>query len=736
MAAVYTVLGLALWPVPVLGLVHVESAALVAGVATIASALATVSSVRERRPVEALPGGWGGLLGLVFRAWGLLLIPLVLLSVTLLWRPNCAYLAGAGFFLLFTLPSAALGVAVANLAISAGVKRPRLWIFLWWGGVVMVVPLLVLKTHPQFFVYSVAFGGVLGPIYDEELALRPGLFAHRAVTVGWALWATATAVWCRGGLGRAGRLVWGGLTLGIGVSYLFSVQFGITQSEANLARSLGASRVSEGFVLHYRPGSVPEARLREIETVQQYRLARLKAELGVSPRETIHVFLYPSEEEKGYLTGARRTSIAPVWLARPQLHLLEESFEHTFGHELAHVVAREFGVPVLGASWSVGLVEGVAVAMEPPDGLPPPQEQVAASVQARGVMADPAAAVATVMDPIRFWTSRAGVAYTGTGAFIRYLLDRYGAASLREVYRTADFEAVYGRSLSVLTREWAQTLNEVPVTPSAKALAAWRFGQPSLFEVRCPHHVPHWRRHAREARAAWSDERVEVARDRWAEALRKAPTQDAVRVRWGAVALAGGTSPSAVLDSLAAPRDSLEEAGRLRVLGDAHLLLGDRGRARELYAQAAAALPPYATLGAALTRLRGELSPRALRVVLAPSETAEMQVRQARRLGMEDPTQAVFSAALWSRASQYGQALNALHRGRTIWAELPSAEAAAVRAWKAQLAVRAGVMSVAEQEARTVEAAARAAGQTGRALLMQDVRTRAAWERARAPALP
>ena len=75
--------------------------------------------------------------------------------------------------------------------------------------------------------------------------------------------------------------------------------------------------------------------------------------------------------------------------------MLASEVGRSLGHEMAHVVAREFGMPVLRASPAVGLVEGLAVAVEPPDGLPAPEALVAAALDAAGrrrwADADPAA---------------------------------------------------------------------------------------------------------------------------------------------------------------------------------------------------------------------------------------------------------------------------------------------------------------------------------------------------------
>ena len=125
-------------------------------------------------------------------------------------------------------------------------------------------------------------------------------------------------------------------------------------------------------------------------------------------------------------------------------------------------------MPGLRASPAVGLVEGLAVALEPPDGLPDATALVIAGralPQGLGGAEDPAEAVRATMSPVGFWTARAGVAYTANGAFVGWLLDQYGAAPLRAAYRTGRFDAAYGQSLEALTAAWGADLARRPVDP-------------------------------------------------------------------------------------------------------------------------------------------------------------------------------------------------------------------------------------------------------------------------------
>ncbi|MDX1547500.1 MAG: hypothetical protein R3247_10955, partial [Rhodothermales bacterium] len=550
---VYAALCAVLWLVPLLNRLHAESAAVVAAVAFFAAGLAALQAFRRG----------GALWRVLARQEAALLVPWAMLTVAALWAPNCAYGQGLLFFLLYAPVSVALAVGGAY-ALSATPWTRQGVLFVGIGLAVMGLgPLYDLGLHPQFYTYNHVFGGVLGPIYDEELVVRPGLLAFRGLTLLWALLLVLVGRRLReGGPGRTGApalppYLIPGAGLAIGLVYLFAAPLGINTPAWYVQRTLGGHLATEHFDLYYDPASVSEAALQRLAEDHEYRYAQLAERLGVAVPARIASYLYPDAETKGRLTGARTTNVAPVWLRRPQTHVLLDAYGRVFAHELAHVFSREFGMPILRASPAVGLVEGLAVALEPPDGLPTPHEQVAAALGQRMGLgrASLAEDVAARLSPLGFWTGRGAVSYTTLGSFVRYLLDAYGPARLRRLYATADFEAVYGRPVEALAAEWEAFLRALPVVDrAAGALVQRRFAVPSLFERRCPHHVPRPVRRYRAAAAALAEGDTTGAVAPLYAALAEAPAYEPALVLWARLRLAGGAPAEVIarLDTMAA----------------------------------------------------------------------------------------------------------------------------------------------------------------------------------------
>ncbi|MFQ5571839.1 MAG: hypothetical protein ACE5G0_19345, partial [Rhodothermales bacterium] len=174
---VYAVTCGLLWTVPVFNLLHAESSAVVAGVAFFTAGLSSLRLFGRKYSFREV------LLG----QESALLLPWFLLTITLLWVPNCGYGQGILFYLLFPCVSVVLAVSLAFAVSGFRLRHKKTVFFLIGVGVAVFTTLYDLGLHPQFFVYNHVYGGVLGPIYDEELVIRPGLLAFRGLTLLWAV---------------------------------------------------------------------------------------------------------------------------------------------------------------------------------------------------------------------------------------------------------------------------------------------------------------------------------------------------------------------------------------------------------------------------------------------------------------------------------------------------------------------------------------------------------------------
>ena len=643
----YAGLGFILWMLPLVNRLHVESCAIVAAVAFFAAGWSSLAHFRalkhEAGSAEAaedrthIRGGAGvrkheaanrSFARELVRQETALLVPLVMLTVSMLWAPNCGYPLGLLFFGLFPVISVALAVAAAYAVAATSWKRMRLWFTLAGFAVIVAGPIYDIGLHPQFYTYNHVFGGVLGPLYDEELALRAGLFWFRGLTLVWAGFFALLGLWMRRRRGAGWTAV---VAVVIVLIYANSARLGLNTPAWYLQERLGAVKKTEHFAIYYDPDSIDDATIDRLADDHEFHYQRMAAQLETAPGERILSYLYPSPGVKAALTGARQTNIAPVWLARPQVHVREGAFDDSFAHELAHAFSRSFALPVIRASLAVGLVEGFAVAMEPPDGRPTPDEQVIAAISTLSGFEKErlAEALASRLSPFGFWTSRGAVSYTMMGSFVGYLLRSFDPALFREAYAAARFEAVYGRSLKELAAGWIDELERrSALAQEAAPVAARRFSRPSLFEEACPHYVPRYLRRYRGGVRALARGDSTRAERQFEASLELQPLAPQVLAAWSALALSRA-HPQAVIGRFTG-REAMTRAVRgspvlLVRLGDALAMAGRSGDARRQYRRARRELPLYAHDARLQTMLRYHMAvrPPIIRILNSGSAPAE-----------------------------------------------------------------------------------------------------------------
>jgi hypothetical protein len=714
--AAYLGLGLLMAPVPLLNVLQAEAAAVVALVSFFISGTAAV----RRFGSGAMAFG-----RVLWRQEAASLVPLGILSVAPLWAPNCTFGQGLLFYVLFPGVTVVFAVSVAYVVQGLNVSWPVLatvgiGLLLAVGG-----PLYDLGLHPQFYTYNHVFGGVLGPIYDEQLAVRPGLFVFRGLTLFWALLAILV------GRRLRGRGPWWPVlvcVLVIGAVYVFSAPLGINTPEWYLQRQLGGHTQTENFDLYYDAEQIDRATVADLAHAHEaeYEWVRQRLERTDGEAGRIQSYIYPNPDVKGRLTGARTTSITPVWLSTPQVHLLRTRVSRSLGHELGHVVSRPYGLPGLQASWAPGLIEGWAVALEPPSASPSPDDLVrtAATTDTTTSLRAEARAVSSRLSPWGFWTGRGAVSYATMGSFVQYLLDRYGPEHLKQVYAWGNFESVYGRSLQALAKEWAAHLDRAPsVSRGAQDVVARRFTRPSLFETECPHYLPPARRALQEAQRAGRRHDSTQVIAHLEEALARQPQYAAAHEALARIRLARGQAERVrrQLDTLSSKAQTV---GIRLARADAHALGGGVHAARALYTEAHAHTPTSAHDLRARLMLRDATADRpSVLHVLVSGDSASVQAQRLAEAA-SSPEVRAWRALRWMDARQYELALRVWEEGSSplrgdhprAWHRAWEVQEAA---WRAKSALRAGATEEAGRWAERVARRAQTLGDKQRVALFE-----------------
>ncbi|MGB2868100.1 MAG: hypothetical protein WBD36_06605 [Bacteroidota bacterium] len=408
----------------------------------------------------------------------LLIIPLIVITANAFFIRNCSFPQGFVLYVLITIPAVLLTATVA-MVVGASIRR---WRKTWFTIIILIILLhipYVTFTGSQIFAFNPIVGFFPGLTYDEHLPIVERLILYRISTLVYVGALLIIAALIR----RSWQLSQRDWILGLFVLILIgfavlSDRMGLSSSESYIRKTLGGLYQTEHFDIVYPSDLVKPDQVEQIALLHEFTLHQLRNELKINPTKRMTTFLYGTAEQKGLLFGAARTDVAKPWLR--QLHLNLEDVPVTLKHELVHVLAGEFGIPILRISVQPGLIEGTAVAVERLD-YDELVHRTAAQIIASGLLPD----MHKLFSLSGFSTVNPGVSYSIAGSFCRFLMDRYGLRRFKWLYQSGDFFAVYGRDLDSLVREWALFMKGFHTTEGEARKANYLFKRPTIFGKEC-----------------------------------------------------------------------------------------------------------------------------------------------------------------------------------------------------------------------------------------------------------
>jgi len=511
------------------------------------------------------------------------LIPAVIAAVRGLWTPTCDWGFGALAYLAMPVATAGLAGAVGHaLGVVCGPRR-------FVGAAVAQLATLAVVlaalwrfySEPPVHSFNAILGYFPGNLYDENIRLGWPLVWERLEDLGWAA-ALIAVVALRLDVARhrvawrrpAGRRLGGlavalGLVAGTAVLHRHAGALGTAVDAADIEAVLDGRLETAHFIIHYAHTPDIDQDIALIARDHELRYAQVVAQLGVAPAGKLRSFYFADREQKARWFGARDVEMAKPW--RREIYLDHRSFPHSsLRHEIAHAVASAFGDPLFGVATkhgvfaNPGLIEGLAVAIDWPGGYerPTPHEAVRA-MQEMG--AQPSLGQLLSLE---FFSVSSARGYTIAGSFLRFLLERHGAAPLRALYRSGgDFVAAYGAPLPALEAEWRAMIATIVLPPGSIEAARERFRGGSVFARPCPHAIA-----ARRERAlvAYSAGHRAAAVDLLRHVCDDAPEEPRHRMELGDMLISGDASErreaQAIWNALARDAERVTSTLRVEVL--------------------------------------------------------------------------------------------------------------------------------------------------------------------------
>jgi hypothetical protein len=210
---------------------------------------------------------------------------------------------------------------------------------------------------------------------------------------------------------------------------------------------------SARFTLYARPGSFCASQSAALAQVLEDQYTYATTVLGITPGGNISMFLYPDGRE---MNPPLQPSSGVAFPETNAVHAVcapgnGSSLWSLLSHEANHVIMQN-GLGRAGTSFiNEGLASALVLEREPGMGVAFRHQWVRAN-RAR------VPRVASMADDDQWNGSQDS--YHASASFVAFLIDRYGAAALKQVYhaRSSEFarrvQEVYGKPLETLEAEW------------------------------------------------------------------------------------------------------------------------------------------------------------------------------------------------------------------------------------------------------------------------------------------
>ncbi len=394
---------------------------------------------------------------------------------------DCITLDGLLIWALLPVPSLMFGISIGRFFSMIKIPYPTFFTVLTLLIIALGVWLFEFFRLPQVYYFNHVWGYWPGPIYDDEIRVTSALIWFRSSTLLWALLLWTLPSFSKSMFHKVALISTSVVVLAI---LFFQPNLGISTPRSELQHQLSEQKVTDHFVLYYESEFYSADEIDYWANRHEFHFKQIIEQLEIDwpVDRKIESYLYNHAWHKKELVGAKFTSYVPVWLEQDQLHIAKEHLDGVLKHELVHVIAKQFGNGLMNASWSIGLVEGVAEAIAKDASDVSTLHQIIAAEQPL----PSADQMESALSVLGFYGSASAISYTTSGSFVRYLLNNYPVQQFKNAYPNSDFESAYALPFDTLVTRWKAQLPVEEVDSLDQEVSQYIFSQQSLFQVSCP----------------------------------------------------------------------------------------------------------------------------------------------------------------------------------------------------------------------------------------------------------
>ncbi len=512
-------------------------------------------------------------------------IPLIVSAVSSLFIPNCSLADGLIFYIEIVYPTTLIAMLCGILVGNTERSRLRMNIYLavFWIST-FILSLLPGYFSAKIYTYGWQYGYFPGLVWDEAMELTSGYWWSRVIEVFLIIkWLIHDQKFIKEGGHRSRAENKLAITkmfyswqfwLMILSSTIFGELYSSQCSDSSLERFLPNTENIGAVLIHYCAASLQDDELTLIKYDVKNYVNEIDSIYQIKNPSEVDIYIFPNIDDLYKYVGTREASITKPW--KRSIYIAKQNLQ-SLKHELAHALLSDYGSFPFDMSWSTGLTEGSAVAIEDNyDGIHSAEE-----LSAQVLQMNFANGISNVMQPSGFLSSAPSTSYVLSGSFSKYIISQFGAEKFLKVYKERDFNDVYRVSLSELESDWKNQLKkiETPMDHYDSLRTIYYFKRTSILRQPCLRRIGKLIKNADEA---FKIKGYKHADSLYAEVIKESGRLKAIRGRvLCQLHLNNPNAALAILDTTASARE-INNLSALRMLrGDVTVLAtGDISKAK------------------------------------------------------------------------------------------------------------------------------------------------------------